>query len=99
MRLVRLSFTALMMMAVGCSCEDETVIPIQICDLRTECGDSEALRHGSCIRERCASDEDCCAGQRCSGSGKCSPIEDRCSSDEDCSEAGSFASKRGVRAA
>ena len=30
MRLVRLSFTALMMMAVGCSCEDETVIPIQI---------------------------------------------------------------------
>ena len=98
MRLVRLSFTALMMMAVGCSCEDETVIPIQICDLRTECGDSEALRHGSCIRERCASDEDCCAGQRCSGSGKCSPIEDRCSSDEDCSEAGFFCIEEGGRA-
>jgi len=82
---------ALLLAAGGsCSCDDETIIAVQTCDLRTECGDSQTLRNGSCVRERCASDQDCCAGQRCSASGKCSAVEDRCTADEDCSEPGFY---------
>ena len=90
MQSLKYSLVALLLVTGSCSCDDETVVPIEICDLRTDCGDSQSLRHGSCMRERCASDDDCCAGQRCSGSGKCSPVEDRCTTDEDCSQGGFY---------
>jgi hypothetical protein len=75
-------------LGIGCSCDDEVIVPTKSCNLRETCGAGMVYRHGQCIAERCAADGDCCAGERCGAGGKCGPVEDRCSNDLDCTASG-----------
>lgn len=74
----------------ACNCDNDEVIPIKECNLRTPCGPAEAFRNGSCVPARCSEDGDCCAGRRCAAAGKCSPVEERCGEDADCEGLGVF---------
>ena len=69
MRSLSIVLAAVLVSTANCSCDDEEVHQVQQCDLRTECGDSQIMRHGTCMRERCANDGDCCVGERCSSGG------------------------------
>ncbi len=74
----------------ACNCDDDEVIPVRECNLRTVCGPTEAFRNGVCVPARCSDDGDCCAGRRCAAAGKCSPVEERCGQDADCEGLGIY---------
>ena len=83
MRSFRLLVFALLPLG-ACNCDDDEVIPVRECNLRTVCNATEAFRNGQCVPARCSDDGDCCAGRRCAAAGKCSPVEERCGQDADC---------------
>ena len=58
-------FIFALLLGGACNCDDDEVIPIRECNLRTVCGATEAFRNGQCVPARCSDDGDCCAGRRC----------------------------------
>ena len=74
----------------ACSCDEDAIVPVGPgrCEPDYVCEQGFTYRLGECRVARCASDEDCCPGQRCSaGAGLCVDPWVACVDDGEC-EAG-----------
>lgn len=80
----------------GCNCDEELVAldagPAQ-CALDTSCESGESYRFGTCQRDFCEADADCCPGTRCrTDFGVCWPhlldAQFACDTDADCTDPG-----------
>lgn len=75
--------------AGACSCDEDTIIaePIGTCEPDATCPQGYTYRLGECRVARCADDNDCCPGQRCSvAAGLCVDQLIACSDDAECGE-------------
>lgn len=73
----------------ACSCDEEilTVDQPGTCEPDYACPAGTVYRNGACAPSRCASDAECCPGQKCNvAAGFCSNQWEECTADEDCTE-------------
>lgn len=82
---------ALSILTLGaCSCEEEILVANEpgTCEPTFACAAGTEYRNGECKASRCASDAECCPGQKCNvAAGFCSNRLKECDDDEACAEA------------
>lgn len=73
----------------ACSCDDEILVANQAgtCEPTYDCPTGTEYRNGECKTSRCASDGECCPGQKCNvAAGFCVSQLSECADNSDCTE-------------
>lgn len=79
----------MVLVLAGCSCDEEILLPDLpgTCEPTYDCPAGTEYRNGECKASRCASDADCCPGQKCNvAAGFCGDQLVSCDADADCAE-------------